>query len=198
MLLQFDQRARRLLRQLPRRYAYTGAELLLLTFLALQLARLVWAGLTPVEPLGDWRPSTGAAAAPAEAAVLRDFDPFFRTSTDGGPVSVTSLNLSLLGTRVDTVSGRGSAIIDAGGVQTSFLVGEAVMPGVTLEAVDFDNVTISRGGAREKLYLDQSAAPGAAPITPSAITPDLMTQGAAIAVPPPQPPATAPTPGLAR
>lgn len=197
MLLQFDQRARRLLRQLPRRYAYTGAELLLLTFLALQLARLVWAGLTPVEPLGDWRPSTGASAAPAEAAVLRDFDPFFRTSTDGGPVSVTSLNLSLLGTRVDTVSGRGSAIIDAGGVQTSFLVGEAVMPGVTLEAVDFDNVTISRGGAREKLYLDQSAAPGAAPITP-AVLPDLMTQGAAVPVAPPPPSVVTPTPGLAR
>jgi general secretion pathway protein C len=162
MLLQFDQRARRLLRQLPRRYAYTGAELLLLTFLALQLARLTWALLTPVEPLGDWR-TPSAVAAPAESAVLRDFDPFFRTASDGGPVMVTSLNLNLLGTRVDTVSGRGSAIIDAGGVQASFLVGEAVMPGVTLEAVDFDNVTISRGGTREKLYLDQSAAPGALP-----------------------------------
>lgn len=191
MLLQFDQRARRLLRQLPRRYAYTGAELLLLTFLALQLARLTWAVLTPVDPLGDWRaPST--AAAPAETAVLRDFDPFFRTANDSGPVAVTSLNLSLLGTRVDTVSGRGSAIIDAGGVQASFLVGEAVMPGVTLDAVDFDNVTISRGGAREKLYLDQSATTGAAPMTPSAMTPDLMMQGATVPVPPPS--AVTPTP----
>jgi len=195
MLLQFDQRARRLLRQLPRRYAYTGAELLLLTFLALQLARLTWAVLTPVDPLGDWRASSAAATAPAEAAVLRDFDPFFRTATDNGPVTVTSLNLNLLGTRVDTVSGRGSAIIDAGGVQASFLVGEAVMPGVTLDAVDFDNVTISRGGTREKLYLDQSAAPGTAPITPDAI-PDLIPQGAAVPVPPPA--AITPTPGLAR
>lgn len=166
MLLQFDQRARRLLRQLPRRYGYTGAELLLLTFLALQLARLLWAGLTPVEPLGEWRPVGASTAAPAEAPVLRDFDPFFRSSADVGPVAVTSLNLGLLGTRVDTVSGRGSAIIDAGGVQASFLVGEEVMPGVTLEAVDFDNVTISRGGAREKLYLDQSATPAATPVTP--------------------------------
>ena len=186
MLLQFDQRARRLLRQLPRRYAYTGAELLLLTFLALQLARLTWAVLTPVDPLGDWR-APAAAAAPAEAAVLRDFDPFFRTATDSGPVAVTSLNLSLLGTRVDTVSGRGSAIIDAGGVQTSFLVGETVMPGVTLEAVDFDNVTIVRGGAREKLYLDQSAVPGVVPVTPAAsmLASDFATQGAPVPVPPP-------------
>ena len=135
-----------------------------------------------------------AAGAPAEAPVLRDFDPFFRTATDGGPITVTSLNLSLLGTRVDTVSGRGSAIIDAGGVQTSFLVGEAVMPGVTLEAVDFDNVTIARGGVREKLYLDQSAAPGAAPAAADATTiaPDLM--GGNVSVPPPPPLEVAPTP----
>lgn len=168
MLLRFDQRAAKLLRQLPQRYAYTGAELLVLTLLAFQLARLSWAVLTPVEPLGDWRPATGTPAAPAEAAVMRDFDAFFRTTADTGPVAITSLNLNLLGTRVDTVSGRGSAIIDSNGVQASFLVGEEVMPGVRLEAVDFDNVTITRSGAREKLYLDQSAsAPAATPAEPA-------------------------------
>jgi general secretion pathway protein C len=83
-------------------------------------------------------------------------------------VAITSLNLSLLGTRVDTVSGRGSAIIDSNGVQASFLVGEEVMPGVRLDAVDFDNVTISRSGAREKLYLDQStSAPTTSPAEPA-------------------------------
>jgi general secretion pathway protein C len=165
MLLRFDQRARRLLHSLPHRYAYTGVELLLLTLLAVQLARLLWAAATPVEPLGEWRAANAGARTPIEAPVLRDFDPFFRTSADTGPVAVTSLNLKLLGTRVDTVSGRGSAIVDAGGVQASFLVGEEVMPGVRLEAVDFDNVTINRGGAREKLYLDQSASPASAPVT---------------------------------
>lgn len=167
MLLRFDQRAAKLLRQLPQRYAYTGAELLVLTLLAVQLARLTWAVLTPVEPLGEWRPATSAPAAPSEAAVLRDFDAFFRTTADTGPVAITSLNLTLLGTRVDTVSGRGSAIIDSNGVQASFLVGEEVMPGVRLEAVDFDNVTISRSGAREKLYLDQSAAASAPAAEPA-------------------------------
>ena len=164
MLLRFDQRAVRLLREWPQRYGYTGAELLVLTLLALQLARLSWAVLTPVEPLGDWRSAGGAGAAPTEAVVLRDFDSFFRTTTDTGPVAVTSLSLTLLGTRVDTVSGRGSAIVDANGVQSSFLVGEEVMPGVTLEAVDFDNVTIARGGVREKLFLDQSAPVAAPPV----------------------------------
>lgn len=194
MLLRFDQRVRGLLRQLPRRYAYTGAELLLLTFLALQLARLAWAILTPVEPLGEWRAASATTGAPTEAEVLRDFDPFFRTAADAGPVAVTSLNLTLLGTRVDTVSGRGSAIIDAGGSQASFMVGEQVMPGVTLEAVDFDNVTIARGGAREKLYLDQSAAPASAPTTasPSVITPDMIPQNTLVAPAPPAAPLAVP------
>lgn len=164
MLLRFDQRAAKLLRQLPQRYAYTGLELGLLTLLALQLARLAWTVLTPVQPLGDWRPAAAPAAAPTEAAVLRDFDPFFRTAVDTGPVAVTNLNLTLLGTRVDTVSGRGSAIIDSNGVQSSFLVGEEVMPGVRLAAVDFDNVTVERSGVREKLYLDQSAPAANAPV----------------------------------
>lgn len=163
MLLRFDRRAIGLLRQLPRRYAYSGLEVALLTLLALQLARLVWAVLTPVAPLGDWRPAATVAAAPTEAPVMRDFDAFFRSSADSGPVAVTSLALTLLGTRVDTVSGRGSAIIDSNGVQSSFLVGEEVMPGVRLAAVDFDNVTVDRSGTREKLYLDQSAPATGAP-----------------------------------
>lgn len=165
MLLRFDQITVRRLRQLPQRYAYTGVELALLTLLAFQLAKLTWAVLTPVEPLGDWRPATAPIAAPTEAPVLRDFDAFFRTAADTGPVTVTSLNLTLLGTRVDTVSGRGSAIIDSNGVQSSFLVGEEVMPGVRLAAVDFDNVTLERGGTREKLYLDQSAPAGGPAVT---------------------------------
>ncbi|MFC3710945.1 type II secretion system protein N [Sphingoaurantiacus capsulatus] len=197
MLLRFDERARRLLKELPHRYAYTGAELLLLTFVALQLARLVWTVATPVEPLGNWR-APAPTAAPAEAPVLREFDPFFRTASDSGPVAVTSLNLSLLGTRVDTVSGRGSAILDVGGTQQSFLVNEEVMPGVKLQAVDFDSVTIARGDTREKLYLDQSAVPSTPPVTPgNMIMPDIATQGAAVQVPPPSmsaPPPVSPTP----
>ncbi len=176
MLLRFDEQARRLLKRLPHRYAYTGAELLLLAFVALLLARLVWTVVTPVEPLGNWR-APAPTAAPAEAPVLREFDPFFRTASDSGPVAVTSLNLNLLGTRVDTVSGRGSAILDVGGTQQSFLVGEEVMPGVKLQTVDFDSVTIARGDTREKLYLDQSAVPTAAPITP-----DVAAQAAAMQV----------------
>ena len=84
---------------------------------------------------------------------------------------MTSLNLKLYGVREDRATGRGAAIIALpDGRQLSFAVGEEIMPGVTLTAVGFDNVTISRGGAAEQIFLDQSGPAQAAgvPETPAA------------------------------
>lgn len=134
-------------------------ELLLLSLLAMQCARLVWAIVTPVGPVGDWKATAMLRPAlPTSTALLSDFDPFFRVSNTGpGPVMVTSLNLKLFGVREDRASGRGSAIISTpDGQQRSFAVGEEIVPGVTLIAVGFDSVTISRGGTSEQLFLDQS------------------------------------------
>ena len=72
---------------------------------------------------------------------------------------VTALNIQLFGTREDRATGRGSAIIATpDGRQTSFLVGEEIMPGVMLTGVGFDHVTITRGGVAEQLFIDQSPA----------------------------------------
>jgi general secretion pathway protein C len=85
------------------------------------------------------------------------------------------LNLKLFGVRSDQVSGRGSAIIGLpDGTQSSYAVGEEILPGVSLAEVGTESVTISRGGAREQLFLEQgqsapadttspAAAPNAAP-----------------------------------
>jgi len=153
---------------------YTLAELILLVLIAVQAARLVWTLATPVGPVGDWQPAS-ALAAPGDAAALAGFDPFFRLSGAAGPAVVTSLNLKLYGVREDRATGRGSAIIALpDGRQASFAVGEEVMPGVILTAVGFDNVTISRGGSTEQIFLDQSppaqtvaAAPAAVPAAPA-------------------------------
>ena len=176
MRLVLDARARALLRRLPRTNVYSAFELLLLAALAVQCARLVWTVATPVGPLGDWRPAqAGFAGSPS--AVLQGFDPFFRLSgVDGKPAIVTSLQLTLFGTRLDEAMGGGSAII-AGpdGVQQSVPVGQEIMPGVRLKAVAFDHVTIDRGGAEEDLFIAQGdpANPGAAP-TSSTAPPDRM------------------------
>lgn len=165
MRLNFDTRARAILRRLPVVNVYSTLELLLLAGLAIQIARLVWAVVTPVSPLGDWRPTPPAIPA-SPGDVLRGFDPFYRISgAQAGPAVVTSLQLKLFGTRIDEAMGRGSAII-AGpdGVQKSIAVGEEIAPGVILRAVAFDHVSIERGGAREDLFLDQSG--GGAPAAP--------------------------------
>jgi general secretion pathway protein C len=156
-------------------------ELVLIAALAVQGARLVWAVLTPVSPLGDWRPA--AAMLPGSPYdILTGFDPFFRLSGEATEQGrVTALNLKLFGTRIDEAMGRGSAIVSGpDGIQKSVAVGEEIAPGVRLKAVAFDHVTLDRGGVAEDLFLDQSGplpgppapgAPAGAAVPPGAGTP---------------------------
>lgn len=151
----------------------------LIAALAVQGARLVWALVTPLSPVGEWQPRTATIMPVAERiALFSAFDPFFRTDAPaaGGAVTVTAMNLKLFGIRMNEAAGGGSAII-AGedGVQNSVGVGEEIAPGVTLYAVAFDHVVIDRGGVRESLFLDQSVpADSAAPAGDAApaATPD--------------------------
>jgi general secretion pathway protein C len=183
--------------RLKRLTVYSAAELLLLVLIAAQAARLVWVMLVPPGPVGDWRAQS--VTAPADPALLSSFDPFFRLSGAAGPAVVTSLNLKLTGVREDRATGRGSAIIQLpDGQQLNFAVGEELMPGVRLTAVGFDNVTITRNGTTEQIFLDQSpvaqvvgapapAAPGAPPtpnIVSSAPQPAPIAAGQALSLQP--------------
>lgn len=160
MRLALDPRARRLLRRVPRTTVYSAMELVLLSLLAMQCARLVWTLVTPVGPVGEWKAASALRPTlpPATAGLTSSFDPFFRVNNQPvGPAVVTSLNLKLFGVREDRASNRGSAIIALpDGTQRSFVIGEEIVPGVTLTTVAFDSVTVSRGGTPEQLFLDQS------------------------------------------
>lgn len=184
MRLRLDGRARRLLRRMPN--VYSAAELVLMAALAVQGAHLVWTVATPVSPLGDWRPATGMLPGSAYD-LLTGFDPFFRLSGDAGPGQVTSLRLTLFGTRIDDAMGKSSAIV-AGpdNIQKSVAIGEEVAPGVRLKAVAFDHVTLDRGGAAEDLFLDQSR-----PVTPTATGTPLAAVPSSGAPPAAAPPAAA-------
>lgn len=166
MALALNPRAERLLARIPRFTVYSALELLLLVLLAVQCARLFWALLTPLGPIGEWKDLDAMRPAPAPSASLVSFDPFFRQAPGGpgaAPVVVTTLNIRLTGVREDRATGRGTAFITlANGTGQSFIVGEEIEPGVVLTAVNFDHVVITRGGATEQLFLDQSPA-GAAP-----------------------------------
>jgi general secretion pathway protein C len=130
------------------------------------LARLLWALFTPAGPVGT--PPPAAAPAAIDPQALAAFDPFFR-NLSAGPEALSSLDLILMGTRVDRASGRGSAIIALPDeTQTSFAVGDEVLPGVRLAEVAFDSVVLDNGGSREALFLDQSMpAPIAASQSPA-------------------------------
>jgi general secretion pathway protein C len=173
MNLTIDPRVARFWRQVPPKLPYQILEFSLIALLAVQGARLIWAVLSPVGPVGAWKASSGAGPGGDETLLTR-FDPFFRLSGAGGPAVVTSLAVKLFGVRVDQAMGRGSAIIATpDGVQSSYAIGDEILPGVKLKAVTFEGVTIERGGVDEQIFLDQSvkaplAQPGTAPVAAAA------------------------------
>jgi general secretion pathway protein C len=173
MNLTIDPRMSRLWRQVPPKLPYQIVEFSLIALLAVQGARLIWAAVAPVGPVGAWK-AAGGAGVSGDATLLTRFDPFFRLGGNTGPAVVTSLAVKLFGVRVDQAMGRGSAIIATpDGVQSSYAVGDEILPGVKLKAVTFEGVTIERGGVDEQIFLDQSVAapvaqPGTAPAAPAA------------------------------
>ena len=213
MAVSLNPRAERLLARLPRVTVFSLLELLLLVLIALQCARLFWAVLTPLGPVGEWKALDLMRTAPPPGPRLGSFDPFFRQApgapgTPQSPVVVTALDIRLYGITANQATGGGSAIIGtAQGQQRVFLVGEEIMPGVVLTGIGFDHITISRGGTAEQLYLDQGRAPagatnpGAVPgLAPGQIPPPPLVQTAPppvqMTTPPPPPPAQAqPAPG---
>lgn len=162
---------------------------LLLLVLGVQTARLILALATPAGGLGVPGATSGS---PAANAIAAKFDPFFVQAGPAATGVVTALPLKLFGTRIDFASGRGSAIIATpDGMQSSFSVGESVMPGTKLLTVAGDFVELERGGIKERLYLDQSVpAETAAPAAPGA-TPSIPT------VPNPAPPPSTNAPSVA-
>lgn len=160
--------------------------LVLAILLLIQLVRLVWTFAVPAGPLGDWRVSAAQMLSPAERRTLfGSLDPFFRAQGDSaGMATVTALDLSLFGVSMNEASGGGSAIIaGADGVQTSFALGDEVVPGVKLVGVAFDHVLLDRGGARETLFIDQSIPAEIGPLATPAAAPPLSAAAATSAAP---------------
>ncbi|WP_292071179.1 type II secretion system protein N [Brevundimonas sp. UBA7534] len=161
----------------PWRRIVTAALALLLV---VQTARLIWIFLAP-------QPALQAAPAPpsrpVDRGVLTRFDAFFRT---GAPSSLEGASgdeagqLRLFGVRAGG-QGGGSAIIGlADGRQLSVGVGEAVMPGLVLQAVGPDFVTLARGQSLSRLAFSEAPA-GAAPPPPPPGTEQVVTPASASA-----------------
>ena len=152
--------------------AYDAMRYLLIALLLVQFVRLIWMILTPVSPVGDWRAGQVQTIPVTErVALFTSFDPFDRSAAGTGEAAVTSLDLTLYGLRMNEASGQGSAILaSSDGIQRSFVVGQEIIAGVTLAAVNFDHVILDRGGIRENLYIDQSVPAETVGITPPVLS----------------------------
>lgn len=156
-----------------------AVEVVLVCLLAAQCARLIWALLTPVGPLGE--PVSAAAAGgvplPADTSVLERFRPFGQTGTavvaDAAAAAAAgeppAISLTLHGVR-GSMFGDGGAAIIAGpdGKQAPYRVGEAIAPGVVLRAIGRDHAVVSRNGASVRLAFGAPAPVPAATPAPSA------------------------------
>ena len=159
--------------QIPARLPLDVVEAFLIVGLVWASVGLFWALAKPMEPFGRWQSPGGAIAKP-DPFILTRFDPFFR-HTAVGPTAVTSLPLKLFGTRLDQAMGRGSAIIATpDGLQSSYVIGDEIVPGVQLKSVAFDSVTLDRSGVKEQLFLDQSVVVPAASGPTSVLLPPVV------------------------
>jgi general secretion pathway protein C len=152
----------------------TLLKLLLVAGLAFQCARLFWIIVTPVGPVGNL-----AGEQSRTNFSFGSIDPFFRSqSANASAGTVTALALRLFGTRLNSATGQGSAIIATpDGVQSSYASGDIIQPGVKLWAVDLDHVVIEQGGRKESLFIDQSVAAPVAQVS-SAPPPSNAAAGA--------------------
>jgi general secretion pathway protein C len=149
----------------------TAVDVFLILAVAGASVAALWAMIRPLGPVGRWQ-TARTVAVPADPNLLTRFDPFFRDGGPTGAAAVTSLPLKLFGIRLDQAMGRGSAIIATPeGVQSSYGVGEEIVPGVKLKSVAFDHVVLERGGVDEQLFIDQSVAAPVAGAPGSPVTP---------------------------
>lgn len=164
-------------------------EILLVAILAVQAGRLVWILAAP-----QAAPASAAAQRPATApdySIFQRFDAFFRTGGQSSYAEATaagSSQMRLFGVRAGGPGG-GSAIIGLpDGRQLSVGVGEEVEPGLILQAVGSDYVTLSRGGSVSRLIFSETPV-GAAPPPPPPSGPQTVTPTPAAPAP-----ASAPAP----
>lgn len=141
-----------------------------------QAGGLVWILVEPRPGVPTM--AAAAAATPADSSVFQRFDAFFRTggrSSLAEDTAAGSSQMRLFGVRAGGAGG-GSAIIGfADGHQVSVGLGEEVEPGLILQSVGPDYVTLARGASVTRLVFAETpmgaAAPPPPPPGPQVVTP---------------------------
>jgi general secretion pathway protein C len=155
-----------------------GVEIALALALTVQLGQLVWIVVKPGAEAAT-AASTRPDVTPPDYTVFQRFDAFFRTGDLSSLAEATaagSSQMRLFGVRAGGAGG-GSAIIGlADGRQVSVGVGEEVEPGLILQSVGPDHVTLARGGSVTRLIFSDvpvgAAPPPPPPPGPQTVGPD--------------------------
>ena len=103
--------------------------------------------------------NTSSSVPRLDKTILISFDPFHRdVEASNIPAQMvtsaleTTLNLKVFGMRADTKGDSSSAIIQTpDNQQASYILGQEIIPGVTLKQVDIDFVLLDRNGVIERL-----------------------------------------------
>ena len=180
-----------------------GVEGVLVLLVAAQAARLAWALVTPLGPIGDpvGPRAQATLAPPADMSVLERFAPSAVPAIAPVPVAAAAptpaplvTGYRLQGVRGSIAGDGGSAII-AGpdGRQTSYQRGDKVGPGITLAAIGRDAVTLSSAAGSVRLELGAEAPPA---LPPSASGLNFGSPPVPLPVPPPVAPPIPASPGL--
>ncbi|HET9484260.1 MAG TPA: type II secretion system protein N [Xanthomonadales bacterium] len=179
-------------------------DLALAALIVWLLSRFVWLALgagTEVAPAQAPAPPV-ASVPPEPAGSLARWHLFGNPAPMQDPRAIardapeTDLELTLRGIFSQDDPRAGHAIIaDEGGIERTYRVGAEVAPGVTVEGVHADRVTLSRGGAHETLRLprpDENRAPAAPPasqgpravnVAPGSVPPPALPGGAPFIAP---------------
>lgn len=154
-----------------------GIEAALALLLIVQLGRLTWIVVEPVDSPSASAPAAARPTAPVDYSIFDRFDAFFRTggqSSFAEDTAAGSNQMRLFGLRSDGAGG-GSAIIGlADGRQVSVAVGETIEPGLVLRSVGPDHVVLARGESLSRLIFADVPV-GAAPPPPPPPTPQTVT-----------------------
>jgi len=164
-----------------------GVEIVLAVLIAIQLGRLILIVAMPQAEPGT-APISSHAARPVDHAVFQRFDAFFRTGAQSSLAEASaagSSQMRLFGVRAGGAGG-GSAIIGlADGRQVSVAVGETVEPGLILQSVGPDHVTLARGSSVSRLIFSDVpvgvASPPPPPPGPQTVTPEPAMAAPAVA-----------------
>ncbi|MCC8556384.1 type II secretion system protein N [Xanthomonas hortorum] len=149
----------------------TAVACVLLAVLALQCARLLWVVITPIGPLGTGQVAT---VADADVPALRR-DVFYRSVPESNSDGIVLHGVRAGGTQAAAFLSNGD------GKQGAYRVGDAVVPGLVVQAIANDHVLLRASNGVRRLALvestasSSSASPAASATTATSAAPAVMS-----------------------